>query len=58
LPWRVAAGVKPDVRGLSMWKKLLILLGILGVAAYVVKKVKDANDERALWHEATTTDLR
>jgi hypothetical protein len=41
-----------------MWKKLLILLGILGVAAYVVKKVKDANDERALWHEATTTDLR
>jgi hypothetical protein len=41
-----------------MWKKLLILLSILGMAAYVVKKVKDANDERALWHEATTTDLR
>ncbi len=41
-----------------MWKKLLILLSILGLAAYVVKKVKDANDERALWHEATTTDLR
>jgi hypothetical protein len=42
-----------------MWKKLLIFVGILCAAAYVVKKVKDANDERALWHEATTTaDLR
>jgi hypothetical protein len=43
-----------------MFKKLLILLSVLGVAAYVAKKVKDANDERALWHEATTTstDLR
>jgi hypothetical protein len=41
-----------------MWKKLLILLGILLAAAYVAKKVKDANDERALWHEATTSDLR
>jgi hypothetical protein len=29
------------------------------VAALVAKKVKDANDERALWHEATTSpDLR
>jgi hypothetical protein len=42
-----------------MMKKLLILAGLLGVAAYVAKKVKDANDERALWHEATTApDLR
>jgi len=42
-----------------MWKKLLILLSVLGIAAYVAKKVKDANDERALWHEATTSpDLR
>jgi len=42
-----------------MWKKLLILLSLLGAAAYVAKKVKDANDERALWHEATSsTDLR
>jgi hypothetical protein len=38
-----------------MVKKLLILAGLLGLAAYVAKKVKDANDERALWHEATTT---
>ncbi|HKT03389.1 MAG TPA: DLW-39 family protein [Rugosimonospora sp.] len=42
-----------------MWKKLLLLVGILGVGAFVAKKVKDANDERALWHEATnSTDLR
>jgi hypothetical protein len=41
-----------------MWKKLLILVSVLGVAAYVAKKVKNANDERALWHEATTSDLR
>jgi hypothetical protein len=42
-----------------MVKKLLILAGLLGVAAYVAKKVKAANDERALWHEATTApDLR
>ena len=42
-----------------MVKKLLILLSVLGVAVYVAKKVKDANDERALWHEATSsTDLR
>ena len=42
-----------------MWKKLLILVGLVGVAAVVAKKVKDANDERALWHEATTApDLR
>ena len=37
-----------------MWKKLLILAAMIGAAALLVKKVKDANDERALWHEATT----
>ncbi|GAA3747791.1 MULTISPECIES: DLW-39 family protein [Micromonospora] len=42
-----------------MFKKLLILAGIVGVAAVVAKKVKSSNDERALWHEATTApDLR
>ena len=42
-----------------MWKKLLILVGVVGAAAYVAKKVKEANEERALWHEATTApDLR
>jgi hypothetical protein len=42
-----------------MWKKLLILLGVLGIAAIVVRKVRSANEERALWHEATTApDLR
>ncbi|HWB35010.1 MAG TPA: DLW-39 family protein [Rugosimonospora sp.] len=41
-----------------MWKKILILVGVLAAAGYVAKKVKDANDERALWHEATTTELR
>ena len=40
-------------------KKLIIIAGLLGAAVYVAKKVKDANDERALWHEATTApDLR
>ena len=42
-----------------MLKKLFILVSVLGAVAYVAKKVKDANDERALWHEATTApDLR
>ena len=42
-----------------MWKKLLILVGLVGAAAIVAKKVKSANEERALWHEATTApDLR
>jgi hypothetical protein len=42
-----------------MWKKLLILLGVLGIAAIVARKVRSANEERALWHEATTApDLR
>jgi len=42
-----------------MVKKLLVIAGVIGVVALVAKKVKAANDERALWHEATTTpDLR
>ena len=42
-----------------MLKKLLILVGVVGAAACVAKKVKAANEERALWHEATTApDLR
>jgi hypothetical protein len=42
-----------------MWKKLLVLLGIISAAAYVAKRVKDANDERELWQEATgAPDLR
>ena len=38
-----------------MWKKLIILAGVVGVAAVVAKKVKSMNEERALWHEATTS---
>ncbi|MFK3982597.1 DLW-39 family protein [Micromonospora sp. NPDC050397] len=42
-----------------MFKKLLIIASVVGVAALIAKKVKDSNDERALWHEATTApDLR
>jgi hypothetical protein len=42
-----------------MVKKLLILVGLVGAAVIIAKKIKDANDERALWHEATTApDLR
>jgi hypothetical protein len=42
-----------------MFKKLLVLAGLVGAAVFVAKKVKSANDERALWHEATTApDLR
>jgi hypothetical protein len=42
-----------------MWKKIVLLAAFAGLAAVVVKKVKDANDERELWHEATTApDLR
>ena len=42
-----------------MWKKLLVLVGLITAAAYVAKKVQAANEERALWHEATTSpDLR
>jgi len=40
-------------------KKLLVMAGILGGAAFVARRVKTAKDERALWHEATTSpDLR
>lgn len=42
-----------------MWKKLIIVAGVIGVAAIVAKKVREANEERTLWHEATTApDLR
>jgi hypothetical protein len=42
-----------------MWKKLLIVAGIIGAVALVARKVKASSDERALWHEATTApDLR
>ena len=42
-----------------MLKKLLIVAGLLGAAALVARKAKASSDERALWHEATTTpDLR
>ncbi|MFV2008427.1 MULTISPECIES: DLW-39 family protein [Micromonosporaceae] len=42
-----------------MVKKLLIIAGVIGVAALIAKKVKETSDERALWHEATTApDLR
>ena len=38
-----------------MWKKLLIVAGVAAVAVVVAKKVKSINDERTLWHEATTS---
>jgi hypothetical protein len=42
-----------------MFKKILFVVGVVGVAALVARKVKKANDGRALWHEATTApDLR
>ena len=42
-----------------MLKKMLIVAALAGAAVYVARKVKAANDERALWHEATTApDLR
>jgi hypothetical protein len=42
-----------------MLKKILILAGVVGAAAMIVRKVKTSSDERALWHEATTApDLR
>ncbi|WP_239075260.1 DLW-39 family protein [Planosporangium flavigriseum] len=42
-----------------MVKKLIVLAGVLGVAVVIAKKVRSANEERALWHEATTApDLR
>jgi hypothetical protein len=42
-----------------MLKKLLIVAGMVGAAALIVRRVKATSDERALWHEATTApDLR
>jgi hypothetical protein len=43
-----------------MLKKLVIVVGVVAAVAYVAKRIKSANDGRALWHEATTTstDLR
>jgi hypothetical protein len=42
-----------------MFKKLLILVGLAALAVFIARKAKNANDERALWHEATTApDLR
>ncbi|MFX0593031.1 DLW-39 family protein [Melissospora conviva] len=42
-----------------MFKKILIVAGVLGVAAVIAKKIKESNDERALWTEATSApDLR
>ncbi|HEX8628314.1 MAG TPA: DLW-39 family protein [Catenuloplanes sp.] len=42
-----------------MWKKIVLLAGVVGAATLVAKKVKASNDERTLWHEATTApDLR
>jgi len=42
-----------------MLKKLLIVASLIGIAALIARKVKTANEERALWHEATTApDLR
>jgi hypothetical protein len=42
-----------------MWKKLFIVAGVVGAAAIIAKKVREANEERTLWHEATTApDLR
>nr|WP_213171388.1 DLW-39 family protein [Natronoglycomyces albus] len=38
-----------------MWKKLFVAAGVATVAVVVAKKVKAVNDERALWHEATTS---
>ncbi len=42
-----------------MLKKLIVLAGVVGAAVVIAKKVRSASDDRALWHEATTTaDLR
>lgn len=42
-----------------MWKKLLIVAGVGVTVALVAKKIKAANYDRAVWHEATTApDLR
>jgi hypothetical protein len=36
-----------------MWKKVLLAGLVVGLAVAIAKKIKDANDERELWHEAT-----
>jgi hypothetical protein len=42
-----------------MVRKLIILSTLVAVGALIAKKIKAANDERTLWHEATTApDLR
>lgn len=43
------------LKGEPVLKKLLILAGIVAGAAYVAKRAKATKDERALWHEATTS---
>ena len=50
----------PSVYGnLTVVENLQFFASVLGVAAVVVRKVRSANEERALWHEATTApDLR
>ena len=37
-----------------MLKKILLVVGVVGVAALVYKRVKETNEERVLWREATT----
>jgi hypothetical protein len=42
-----------------MWKKLLVLSTVVVAGTLIARKVRAANAERALWHEATTApDLR
>ena len=42
-----------------MLKKLLFLFGVVGAGRVRREEGQGANDERALWHEATTApDLR
>jgi hypothetical protein len=42
-----------------MWKKLFVLSTLVVVGVVIARRVKAANDERTLWHEATTApDLR
>jgi len=44
---------------MAVLKKLLVVAGLVGAVALVVRRVKASSDERALWHEATTApDLR
>ena len=42
-----------------MIKRVLLALAALAAIFIIAKKVRDANHERELWHEATTApDLR